>query len=318
MESARDCGGNPPAGDAGGGEGSVSYRSGFIAVLGLPNVGKSTLINVFFEGAPLITSPKPQTTRFHVRCIHTDERRQVILVDTPGWYEGGEALARFMRREIERAIDGVDVLLYVVDASRPALDENERLYRRLLRGAGKRTPVVMVLNKVDLAGKERTLELLDTLWKRFSPREIVPVSALQRFNVDELDRVVTSLLPEGPMLYPPEMVVDRDEEFLFGEFIREQIYHVTHQEIPFKVAVDVQRVEREEGRIFVEAYIYVVRDSQKGILIGREGRKIKEIKKLASIRIRRFTGCKVELSLRVKVAKNWTKRASLLGYFGYR
>ncbi len=291
------------------------FRSGFIAVLGLPNSGKSTLINAFFDRQPLIVSAKPQTSRFQVRCISTTEERQAILVDTPGWHAEGRTLGKFMRREIARSVEGTDATLFVVDAARPQVERVRYAWGVLLKDSG--APVVLVLNKIDLVGRGKLPELLDKLCKIFEPKEIVPVSALKKENLLELDRVVTSLLPEGPLLYPPDTQIDKPDEFLFGEFIREQVYRVAREEVPFSCAVHVETVEQGEASVRIEAELLVERDSQKAILIGAAGQNISKIRTLARDRIRRFTGSKVQLELRVKVHARWASDEKLLERMGH-
>ncbi|MBI4870086.1 MAG: GTPase Era [Candidatus Riflebacteria bacterium] len=280
------------------------FRSGFVAVLGLPNVGKSTLINGFFANDPLIVSYKPQTTRFHIRCISTTPERQMVLVDTPGWHSRGRGLGAFMRREITHSLSGADVLVYMLDASHLDLERNRYAHAVLMQGVT--TPRVLVVNKIDRVGGGRLAQLLDQLTRVFEPKEIVPVSALEKANLDELDRVLTGLLPEGPPLYPPEIVVDKRHEFLYTEFIREQLYHVTREEIPFSCAVELVGLEADQNPPHVEANILVEKNSQKGILIGAGGSMIARIRRLAGARIRRFFGKPVDLSLWVKVRPKWS------------
>ncbi|MBI4871967.1 MAG: GTPase Era [Candidatus Riflebacteria bacterium] len=290
------------------------YRSGFVAVLGLPNVGKSTLVNCFFDNDPCIVSYKPQTTRFHIRCISTDERRQIVFVDTPGWHARGRGLGAFMRREITHSLSGADLLLFLVDAVHPDLERNRYAHAVLMQGVN--TPRVLAVNKIDRIGSSRVAALLDQFYKVFEPKEIVPISASEETNIDELDRVMTALLPEGPPLYPPETVVDKPQEFLITEFIREQLYAVTREEIPFSCAVELVSVDRNLDPIHVEANILVEKQSQKGILIGAGGSMIARIRRLSGVRIKRFFGRPVDLSLWVKVHPKWAADELLLSRMG--
>lgn len=292
------------------------FRSGFVAVLGMPNVGKSTLVNALVGREILITSDKPQTTRHQIRCVSTRPDRQVLFVDTPGWLEQRRKLDRAMMKEIRMGLDGVDLLVFLVDGTRPEL-ARVREVLGAVRGEGSKTPLVMVLSKIDKLGKTKAIPLLVKLQEEFSPNELVPVSGLQGDNLPELDRVLTSYLPEGPVLYPPETVVDRPETFLAAEFIREQIFRVTRQEVPFSTAVEIERYQEDEGILDVGAVVYVDRKSQKGILLGKKGSMIREIKRRSIIRIKKYTRArKVHLEIFVKVVEGWRDRAGTLEDLG--
>jgi len=294
------------------------FRSGFVAVAGLPNAGKSTLINAFIEGAPLITSWRPQTTRFHIRCICTNDRRQIIFVDTPGWHRKKGKLETFMLEEIARGLDGVDVLLYVIDASDPSPDRNVAIYREAVataKGVGCR---IIALAKADKIPRPRLLPLIERFHGECGPDELVPLSAVKAENLHALDEVITSHLPEGPQFYPDDILVDRPDEFVFSEFVREQLHRLTFDEVPFSLAVEVDKVSQGDKRVKIEATVYVERDSQKGIVIGGGGDAIQKVRANAAARIARFTGKKVTLSLHVKVAENWTDKVGRLRSLGYR
>lgn len=289
-----------------------------MAVAGLPNAGKSTLINAFIEGQPLITSWRPQTTRFHIRCICSSPTRQIIFVDTPGWHRQKGRLEQFMLDEIARGLDGVDVIVYLVDASTPRPELNVKVWKQACELASGVRRRVLVLSKADTLPREDLLPLMQRFHDECSPDDIVPVSARKRENLDCLDQVLTLALPEGPRFYPEDILVDRPDDFVFAEFIREQLHCLTHDEVPFSIAVEVDSIKRSPKRIDVEATVYVERDSQKGIVIGSGGKLVRDIRRKATVRIARFTGTEVTLSLFVKVAENWTEKASRLSYMGYR
>lgn len=287
------------------GEAPPGYKSGFVAVVGLPNAGKSTLINALLGREATITSPKPQTTRYRIRCVSTDARRQMIFVDTPGWLKDKRRIDRAMRDEILKGLDGVDVVLAVVDGTRPELGILGSVLARLGPEAGG-APVVAVLSKIDKVGKSGMIPLLTKVSEALAPRELVPVSSLEKDNLGELDRVLTALLPEGPVLFPPDLTTDRPPAFMCAELIREQIFHMTREEVPYSTAVEIEAFEDRDGEVRVAAVIWVDRDSQKGILIGAGGKTLAEIRRKAVPRMRVALGAKtVELALHVKVAEGW-------------
>ena len=298
-------------------EPQVGFRSGFVAVAGLPNAGKSTLINAFIEGEPLITSWRPQTSRFHIRCICTNENRQIIFVDTPGWHKKKGKLEQYMLDEIKRGLDGVDVLLYVVDSSDPRIDRNIEIYKRAVKTSKGTTCKIVVLSKVDKVARLSLLPLIERFSKECKPDEVIPLSSTKGENLTALDAVLTKKLPEGPQFYPDDILVDRPDDFVFSEFIREQLHRLTHDEVPFSVAVEVDEVKRGPKRVKIEACVYVERDSQKGIVIGKDGEAIQRVRSRAANRIGRFTGKKVTLRIHVKVAEKWTEKVGRLRNLGY-
>lgn len=295
----------------------ASFRSGFITILGLPNAGKSTLINQFLQRALCITSFKPQTTRYHLRCIATTADRQLIFVDTPGWIASQKQMDKLLRREIYRGIEDVDVIVYLVDATRLNLEANREAWKALVTST--KSHRVLALNKIDTFSKVQLIPILNKLQEVFEPEALVPISAYKRTNIDELDRVITSMLPMGPKYYPEDQVADRPMEFLLSEFIREQLYFVTRQELPFSCAVHVESLETQEEKMKMSAAIFVEKDSQKGILIGASGGMIKDIRERAQKRIHDFLGkkSKVKLELNVRVKKNWRQDPEVLKSLGF-
>jgi GTP-binding protein Era len=296
---------------------SDDFRSGFVTVAGLPNAGKSTLINSFFETSPMITSWKPQTTRFHVRCISTNKERQIIFVDTPGWHCQSGNLEKYMLNEIKRGLDGIDVLLFLIDISVYKIDKAIAIYKEAVAtttGVGWK---IIALSKVDLIKRDKLLPLLEKIHAECECDEMIPISSLKGENLDSLEKAIFAHLPRGPQFYPEDVTVDKPDDFVFSEFIREQIHRMTHAEVPFSTAVEVNDASETDDEIFIDASIYVERDSQKGILIGHKGTAIKLIKTRARSRIARFTGKKVHMTLKVKVADKWTKSPLRMKYLGY-
>lgn len=293
------------------------FRSGFVTIVGLPNAGKSTLINQFLERALCITSFKPQTTRYHLRCIATSEDRQMIFVDTPGFLTSQKQMDKLLRKEVYRGIEGVDVILFVIDATRLNLEANKEAWKALVTSS--KAHRVLALNKIDKFSKVELIPILQKLQEQFEPEALVPISAYKRKNIEELDRVITGMLPEGPKYYPVDQVSDRPMEFLLSEFIREQLYFVTKQELPFSCAVHVEAFETEGEKVKMAAQIFVEKESQKGILIGAAGSMIKEIKERSQKRIHDFLGkrSKVKLELNVAVKKNWRQDPETLKTLGF-
>lgn len=291
------------------GEAPEGYRSGFVAVVGLPNAGKSTLVNALLGREALITSNKPQTTRYQVRCISTSATRQIVFVDTPGWLRRQRAIDKAMHREIMMGLEGVDLVVYVVDGRFPKLDVAEGILQKSKGQAGGRAPVVVVVSKLDRLGKSKVIPLLAEISQRLKPEAVVPISSTEGENLAELDRVLTGLLPEGPALYPPEMILDRGDAFVVSEFLREQIFRTMRQEVPFSTAVEMDRFELDGDRLDASALIFVERKSQKGIVIGKGGASLKAIKQGAIRRVKAFLGVKkISLEIFVKVVEDWRNK----------
>lgn len=293
------------------------FRAGFVAVVGMPNAGKSTLVNALLGREALITSDKPQTTRHQIRCVSTTPARQLLFVDTPGWLRQRRGLDAAMAKEIRMGLEGVDVVLLVIDGVRPDINKLAPIRQAAEAGAAQ-APLIVALTKMDKLGKAKAIPLAAIITEVLAPAELVPVSGVDGDNLAELDKVLTSYLPEGPVLYPPETVVDRPESFLAAEFVREQIFRATKEEVPFSTAVDVARYElAEDGTIEVDARIYVDRKSQKGILLGKNGRMIHQIRRKAARRLKEYTGAPgVDLDLFVEVRKGWRDEARALEQLG--
>lgn len=292
------------------------FRSGFVALIGRPNAGKSTLLNRILGEKIVITSDKPQTTRNRVQGIHNLPGYQIIFIDTPGIHTAKSRLNRYMVDEALAALKEVDAVVFLVDAAAPA-DSQETLVSELFDGSGP--PVVLALNKTDLVDEEQTLRLLKRFGKLPAFRDFVPVSAATGGGVDRLMKVVSGLLPEGPKYFPDDILTDLPERFIAAEIVREKLFRMTHEEIPYSVAVVVESFkERENGVIAISAVITVERDSQKGIVIGRKGELLKRIGTEARREIEDLLQARVFLELFVRVRKNWTDNPVMLKEFGYQ
>ncbi|HAA89199.1 MAG TPA: GTPase Era, partial [Peptococcaceae bacterium] len=278
-------------------------KSGFVSIVGRPNVGKSTLLNHFVGKKVAIISDKPQTTRNRILGVLTTDEAQVIFLDTPGIHKPRHKLGEYMVRVAEKTLEEVDLILYVIDSSLPPGAGEEYILDHLQR---VKTPVVLVPNKIDLVKKHELLPLIDWFASRYDFAAVVPVSALTGENTDELKKVIIDHLPEGPLYYPPDMVTDQPERFIAGEIIREKVLHLTREEVPHSVAVLVEEMKLRPNQVlYIAATIYVERDSQKGILIGRRGQMLKEIGKRAREELELIFGNQVYLDLWVKVKKDW-------------
>ena len=293
------------------------HRSGFVAVIGRPNVGKSTLVNQFVGQKVAIVSPKPQTTRSRIMGILTREEAQVIFVDTPGLHRPRHKLGRTMVATATRAIPGADVVLFMVDVSVPPTDEDRMIAGLIREQTG--APVILVLNKMDLLSPEKVKPHTEAYWE-LAPyhHEWMMTVATKKVNLDNLLDLIVATLPEGPCYYPGDQVTDQTERQIAAELIREQVLRYTRQEVPHAVAVVVEEFkERESGAIYVAANIFVERESQKGIIIGRQGQMLRQIGSAARQEIERMTSGRVFLELWVKVRKGWRRDGRELRRLGY-
>lgn len=297
-------------------ESNTPFRSGFISIIGRPNVGKSTLLNRILGTKIAITANKPQTTRNRILGIHNMPGAQLLFLDTPGIHRATGKLNRFMVDQALSACSGVDLILYVVEVKdRPGPGDDFIL--DVLRQS--QLPVLLLINKIDQLPKERQLELMAAFAGRFPFREIVPVSAQSGENVDYLLNLLPRYLKEGPPYYAEDMITDLPERFIVAEMIREQVLKQIHDEIPYRVATLVEHFEEkpEKNLVVIQAVIIVDRDTHKGILVGKQGATIRAIGKAARIDIERLLDARVFLELFVKVQKNWTESERLLKEFGY-
>lgn len=292
-----------------------SAKSGFAAIIGRPNVGKSTLLNQLVGQKVAIISDKPQTTRNQIRGILTTEQGQVVFIDTPGIHKPRNRLGEYMVETARRALEEVDVILYVVDASAEP-GKGEQVILQYLQEVN--TPVVLVVNKIDLVKRGEWQGIAEFFKAQREFAEVVPVSAVRGDNLEQLKEAIFSRLPEGPWFYSPDMITDQPERLVIAELIREKVLLLTREEIPYSVAVDIEEITpRNDELLYVRAVIYTERDSQKGILIGREGRMLKEVGRLAREEIENLLGIRLYLDLWVKVKKDWRDNDSYLRSLGY-
>lgn len=294
------------------GKSALPFRSGFVTLIGRPNAGKSTLTNQLVGEKVAIISDKPQTTRNTIRGIYTDEKMQVVLLDTPGVHKPKFKLGERMMNSVNEALAGCDIILYLVDATEEFGSGEEYILSMLRKDAAK-TPVFLILNKIDLLKKEQLLPLIASYADKYAFAEIVPLSAASGENTSSLLEAIYKLLPEGPCYYPPDTVSDLPENMLIAELIREQALRLTTDEVPHSIAVTVSELEeRENGLLYVGANIYVERDSQKGIIIGRHGAMLKKIGSAARWEIEKIFGCRVYLEIKVRAKKDWRNNSGLL------
>ncbi|WEK53044.1 MAG: GTPase Era [Candidatus Cohnella colombiensis] len=292
------------------------FKSGFVAIVGRPNVGKSTLMNQVIGQKIAIMSDKPQTTRNKIHGVYTTDDTQIVFLDTPGIHKPNSKLGNYMMKAAESALNEVDAVLFLTDVTEE-LGGGDRFIIERLKSV--KTPVFLVLNKIDKIHPEAMLPVIDKFRKLHDFAEIVPVSALQGNNVNALLEQVSRYLSEGPMYYPADQITDHPEQFVCAELIREKILQMTRDEIPHSIAVEIESMSKEDnGLVKIGAVIYVERDSQKGIIIGKSGALLKEIGKQARQDMERLLGSKIFLELWVKVNKDWRNRESVLKTLGFR
>jgi len=293
------------------------YKSGFVSIIGRPNVGKSTFLNRVIGQKIAIMSDKPQTTRNKIQGVYTTDDTQIIFIDTPGIHKPKHKLGDFMMKVAENALREVDLILFMINAAEEFGRGDAYIAERLKQ---INTPVFLVINKIDEVHPDELLPLIEQYRSLCSFAEIVPISALQGNNVDTLIEQIKKYLPEGPQYYPADQVTDHPERFIIAELIREKALHLTREEVPHSIAVVIDAIERREdsNAVYVGATIIVERDSQKGIIIGKQGRMLKEIGQRARMDVEALLGSKVFLELWVKVQKDWRNRLSQLRDFGFR
>ncbi len=282
--------------------GRQDFRSGFVAILGRPNAGKSTLVNRLVGQKIAIVTSKPQTTRNRIQGIATKPQGQIIFIDTPGLHEADSALGRQMMQEVAAALEGIDVLLLMVDASRMHPHADELLLAKARRFSGK---TILALNKVDRLPKPKLLPLIDAFRKAFEFAAILPISALEGAGCVELVDEILKQLPPGAPYFPEDQVTDQPERFLAAEIIREKAIQVMYHEVPYALAVVVEKYEETPKLLRIEALMNVERDSQKKILIGHKGEMLKKIGTEARKELETILGSKIYLGLFVKVSPDW-------------
>jgi len=294
------------------------YKAGYVTIFGEPNVGKSTLMNAVLNTKLSITTPKPQTTRRKILGIYSDDEAQIIFLDTPGLIEPKYLLQEKMVEAIHNALDECDLILAVVDVTEKVLKNFEnKLIPVLLPFTGKKA-IFLIINKIDLITKEEVLQIIDKMKDKFKFDEIIPLSALHQFNVQELTNTIKKYLPVHPPYFPTDILSQEPIRFFIAEIIREKIFETYRDEIPYSTeVVVVEYKERPKGKDYINAEIYVERESQKKILIGKDGTALKKIGEKARKDIENFIGKGVYLELYVKVRENWRDNPRWIKTFGY-
>lgn len=296
-----------------------NYKSGFISIIGRPNVGKSTFLNRVIGQKIAIMSDKPQTTRNKVQGVLTLENSQMIFIDTPGIHIPKHKLGDFMLKVAKNTLREVDVIIFMVNAVEPRGKIDEYIMEML---ENNETPVFLVINKIDQVHPEKLIDIIESYTKKYNFAEVLPISALQGNNVEKLLETIQSYLPQGPQYYPADQVTDHPERFIISELIREKVLHLTREEIPHSIAVVIDKIKKEEATekdmIRVSATIIVERDSQKGIVIGKKGALLKEVGTRARKDIEMLLGTNVYLELWVKVQKDWRNKSAHLKDYGFR
>ncbi len=294
-----------------------NFKSGFVTIIGRPNVGKSTLMNHLIGQKIAITSNKPQTTRNRIQTVYTDMGRgQIVFLDTPGIHQAKNKLGEYMVNVAEHTLSEVDVILWLVEPSTFIGAGEQHIIKQLKK---TKTPVILIINKVDTVEREKILEYIDAYRKVFDFAEIVPASALREQNLDTVVDVIFKYLPYGPMFYDEETVTDQPERAIVAEIIREKALHALDDEIPHGIAVYIDRMKERRGQniIDIDATIVCERDSHKGIIIGKGGSMLKKIGSNARYEMERLLDTQVNLKLWVKVRKDWRDSELMMKNFGY-
>ncbi|GIN96323.1 GTPase Era [Siminovitchia terrae] len=293
------------------------FKSGFISIIGRPNVGKSTFLNRVIGQKIAIMSDKPQTTRNKVQGVLTTDEAQMVFIDTPGIHKPKHKLGDFMIKLAINTFREVDLILFMINAEEGYGRGDEFIIEQL---KNVQTPVFLVINKIDQVHPDQLLVLIEQYKEMYPFKEVIPISALEGNNVERLIQQIQEYLPEGPQYYPSDQVTDHPERFIVSELIREKALHLTREEVPHSIAVVIDQMKKEDNKelIHVMATIVVERDSQKGIVIGKQGKMLKEIGQRARKDIENLLGSKVFLELWVKVQKDWRNKATHLRDFGFR
>lgn len=292
------------------------FKSGFVSIIGRPNVGKSTFLNHVIGQKIAIMSDKPQTTRNKVQGVLSQESSQIIFIDTPGIHKPKHKLGDFMMKVAIHTLNEVDLILFMVNAEEGYGRGDQFIIEKLKQ---TNQPVFLIINKIDKVHPDQLLPLIEQYKELYEFKEIVPISALEGNNVNHLVKLIESYLPEGPQYYPADQVTDHPERFIIEELVREKVLHLTREEVPHSIAVVTDAIERREGNaVYVAATIVVERPSQKGIIIGKQGKMLKEVGQRARQDIEGLLGSRVFLELWVKVVKGWRDKESQLRDFGFR
>ncbi len=293
-----------------------NFKAGYVAIVGKPNVGKSTLINDFMECKLSIVTNKPQTTRKKIMGVLTREDYQIVFYDTPGIMEPRYELQKYMVKSAYETVEDADVILLIAEPFAPPVSTDKEILEKLLR---LNIPVILAINKIDLVEKDILIPIIAAYDTQFKFAEIVPISALKKTNLDLMLTLIVKYLPEGEPFYPEDYMTDYNDRFLASEIIREKVFEFYGEEIPYSTTVEIEEFkERETGKDYIKAIIYVERDSQKGIIIGKDGMAIRRVGLVAREEIEKQIGRKVYLELRVKVMEKWRKDKSKLYKLGYK
>lgn len=291
------------------------FKSGFVTIIGRPNVGKSTFVNRVIGHKIAIMSDKAQTTRNKIQGVMTQEDAQIIFMDTPGIHKPKHKLGDYMMKVAKNTLSEVDGIMFMVNVNEP-IGRGDQYIMDMLKEL--KTPVFLVLNKIDLVHPDSLMPAIESYQEYMDFAEIVPISALEGHNIDHFLETLKGYLPEGPQYYPEDQISDHPEQFVVSELIREKVLETTTEEIPHSIGVNVERmIQESEDRVRVEAIIYVERNSQKGIIIGKGGQKLKTIGQRARRDIEHLLGSKVYLDLWVKVQKDWRNKANFIKQLGY-
>jgi GTPase len=292
------------------------YKSGFVSIIGRPNVGKSTFLNKVIGQKIAIMSDKPQTTRNKIQGVYSENNAQIIFIDTPGIHKPKHKLGDFMMKIAQNTLKEVDLILFMVNVEEGFGRGDEFIIEKLKE---TKQPVFLILNKIDKVHPEKLLSIIDQYKHKYDFAEIVPISALQGNNVETLVEEIKKYLPEGPQYYPADQVTDHPERFIVTELIREKVLHLTREEIPHSVAVVMDAMEKrgDGNTVYISATVIVERSSQKGIIIGKQGSMLKEVGKRARQDIEALLGSKVFLELWVKVQKDWRNKMGQLRDYGF-
>lgn len=293
----------------------TQYRSGFAALIGRPNVGKSTLMNTLIGQKIAITSNKPQTTRNRIRTVYTSGQAQIVFLDTPGIHKAKNKLGSYMVHTAEQTLSDADVILFLVEPSAYIGAGEQHILEQLKQ---TRTPVILVVNKIDTVKKDDLFAVIDAYRRQMDFAEIVPVSAFRNTNTDELLNCIIKYLPYGPAFFDEDTVTDQPERQIVAELIREQALRMLDEELPHGIAVMIESMKKQKRLTEIQATIVCERDSHKGMIIGKGGAMLKRIGTQARIGIEELLGCQVNLKLWVKVKKDWRDSDYLLKNFGYR
>lgn len=293
----------------------TEHKSGFVSIIGRPNVGKSTFVNRVIGHKIAIMSDKAQTTRNKIQGVMTRDDAQIIFIDTPGIHKPKHKLGDYMMRVAKNTLSEIDAIMFMVNVNED-IGRGDEYIMEMLKNV--KTPIFLVLNKIDLVHPDTLMPKIEQYQSYMDFTDIIPISALEGLNVDHFIDVLKSFLPEGPKYYPDNQISDHPEQFVVSEIIREKILHLTSEEIPHAIGVNVDRIIKEdEDRVRIEATIYVERDSQKGIVIGKGGKKLKEVGKRARRDIEMLLGSKVYLELWVKVQRDWRNKVNFIRQIGY-